>query len=110
MSMKWSALHDAAAAIGALAGIPSDPMRTELRNFPVVIRDAGGWRRDMAEQGIEDLAAVLEPGLSALLAVHARGADPAAPALALWREFLTARDALLELVPPDTRERPPRRA
>lgn len=110
MSMKWSALHDAAAVVGSLAGMPSNPMPAEVRNFPVVIRDAGGWRREAAEQGIEDISAVLEPGLSALLAVHARGANPAAPALALWREFHAARDALLALVPPDVRDRQMRRA
>lgn len=110
MSMKWSALHDAAAVVGALAGLSSNSMPPEVRNFPAAIRDIGGWRREAAEQGIDDISAVLEPGLSALLAVHARGANPAAPALALWREFHAARDALLALVPPDTRDRPLRRA
>jgi hypothetical protein len=75
-------------------------MTTEVRNFPAVMRDVGGWRRSLAEQGIEDLAAVMEPGLAALLSVHARGADPAPAAATLWEEFHTARAALLALVPP----------
>lgn len=100
MSMKWSALHDAAAVVAMLAGIAAEPMRADVRNFPAVMRDAGGWRRSMAEQGIEDLTAIMEPGMAALLAVHARGISPAAAALALWQEFHAARAALLALTPP----------
>ncbi len=100
MSMKWSALHDAVTVVGTLAGLAAEPMRPELRNFPAVMRDAGGWRRESAEQGIDDLSAIMEPGLAALLAVHARGTNPAVPALALWQEFQVCRAALLELCPP----------
>ena len=42
----------------------------------------------------------MEPGLAALLAVHARGTNPAVPALALWQEFQVSRAALLVLTPP----------
>ena len=100
MSMKWSALHDAATVVGTLAGVTTEPMRPELRNFPAVMRDLGGWRRGAAEQGIDDLSAIMEPGLVALLAVHARGTNPAVPALALWQEFQVSRAALLVLTPP----------
>jgi hypothetical protein len=75
-------------------------MRPEIRNYPAVMRDTGGWRRDLSEQGIDDLAAIMEPGLAALLAVHARGINPGPAALALWREFHAARTALLGLMPP----------
>ncbi|MGH6785447.1 MAG: hypothetical protein ACREBO_01340 [Novosphingobium sp.] len=100
MSMKWSALHDAAGVVATLAGLSAEPMRPEVRNFPAIMRDAGGWRRHHAEQGIADLGAVMEPGLAALLSVHARGTNPAAAALALWQEFQAARAALLSLAPP----------
>ena len=100
MSMKWSALHDAVGVVGMLAGLAAEPTRPEIRNFPAVMRDTGGWRRELAELGIDDLSAVMEPGLAALLAVHARGANPAVPALALWQEFHAARAVLLALVPP----------
>lgn len=100
MSMKWSALHDAAGVVAMLAGIAAEPMRADVRNFPAVMRDAGGWRRNMAEQGVEDLSAIMEPGLAALMAVHARGINPASAALALWQEFHAARAALLALTPP----------
>ena len=100
MSMKWSALHDAVGVAGMLAGIAAEPMRAELRNYPAVMRDAGGWRRQKAEQGIDDLAAIMEPGLAALLSVNARGVNPAVAAMALWQEFQAARSALLALAPP----------
>ncbi len=108
MSMKWSALHDAVGVAGMLAGLAPEPMRAEVRNFPAVIRDAGGWRRQRAEEGIDDLAAIMEPGLAALLAVNARGVNPAVPALALWQEFHSARAALLALTPPPSNQ-PPKR-
>lgn len=83
-----------------LAGLAPEPMRPEVRNFPAQMRDIGGWRRDMSDQGIEDLAAIMEPGLAALLAVHARGIDSAPAALALWQEFHAARAGLMALAPP----------
>lgn len=100
MSMKWSALHDAVGVVGMLAGLAAETMRPEVRNFPALMRDVGGWRRDLAEQGIEDLSAIMEPGLAALLAVNARGGNPAPAALALWQEFHAGRAALMALAPP----------
>ncbi|PEQ12245.1 hypothetical protein B2G71_13845 [Novosphingobium sp. PC22D] len=97
--MKWSGLHDAAATVAAIAGIDVPPMAPRVRNLPAVMRDADEWRRRCAEQGIEDLAAIMEPGLSALLAAFARGSDPRPAAGALWREFVAARDALVALSP-----------
>lgn len=99
MSMKWSALHDAAALVAGIAGIAGEPSRAEVRNFPAVMRDAGGWRRKLAEEGIDDLAVIMEAGLSALLSAHARGVDASAAALALWQEFHGARGGLLALSP-----------
>lgn len=97
MGMKWSALHDAAGIVATLAGLAAEPVRAEIRNFPAVMRDAGGSRRDLAEQGVDDLAVMMEPGLAALLAVHARGINPAPAALALWQEFHAGRNAVLAL-------------
>lgn len=97
--MKWSALHDAAETVAMIAGIEAQGMSPQVRNFPVAMRDASASRRDLVEQGIEDLTAVMEPGLSALLAAHARGANPQPAALALWQEFLKSRDTLLALTP-----------
>lgn len=108
MSMQWSAIHDASNVIAALAGLAIEPMRAEMRNFPAVMRDIGGWRRNQAEQGIADLLAVIEPGIAALLAVNARGVNPSAAALALWQEFQAARATLLALTPSPDMMRPKR--
>ena len=106
MSMKWAAVHDAAAAVGELAGLAPEYRMPDVRNFPAIMRDTGGWRQSVAQQGVDDLAAIMEPGLAALLAVQARGAPVAAAALALWQEFQSARGALLALIPPLVIERP----
>jgi hypothetical protein len=100
MSMKWSALHEAAGIVAGLAGLEVEAPKPAQRNFPAMMRDAGGWRLAVAEQGVDDLAAIMESGLAALLGLNARGANPLAAALALWQEFHAARAALLDLVPP----------
>ncbi len=100
MSMKWAAVHDAAAAVGELAGLAPEYRMPDVRNFPAIIRDTGGWRQSVAQQGVDDLAAIMEPGLAALLAVQARGAPITAAAMALWQEFQSSRSALLALIPP----------
>ena len=100
MSMKWSALHEAAGIVATLAGLAAEPLKPVQRNFPAIMRDVAGWRLSLAEQGVDDLAAIMESGLAALLALNARGGSPAAAALALWQEFHGARGALLDLIPP----------
>lgn len=99
-SMRWAALGDAASLVAVLAGLEPERPSAEVRNFPALIRDAEPWRRERAEHGVADLAATMEPGIAALLAVSARGADPRPAALALWREFIAARAAILALLPP----------
>ena len=98
--MRWAALADAAKVVATLAGVEPERTSPELRNFAALIRDAEPWRRERAENGVADLAAIMEPGIAALLAVTARGADPKAAALSLWREFGAARSAILTLLPP----------
>lgn len=99
LSVQWAALQEAAAALAALAGLPKEETSPQIRDFPALVRDAGGWRQELAERGIADLAAMMQPGLTALLAVNGRGQDATAPAQTLWREFHKARSALLALVP-----------
>ena len=66
MSMKWSALHDAVNVVGMLAGLAAEPARPEIRNFPAVMRDTGGWRRALAEacpnSGRPEVGSVPVPG------------------------------------------------
>ena len=99
-SMRWSALGDAGTVLATLAGVEPEAPSRALRNFPVLIRDCPQWRRELAENMVADLAAVMEPGIAALLAVNARGADPRPAARALWQEFSAARAAVLSLLPP----------
>lgn len=99
MSAQWAALQDAASAVAALAGLASERPSAEVRDFPALIDDAGGWRLELATNGVADLAAMMTPGVKALLAVSARGQDPTPAALTLWREYHQARAALLALVP-----------
>ena len=99
MSVQWNALHDAAAAVAAMAGLAAETPSARVRDFPELIEDAGGWRFELARNGIADLSAMMRPGVTALLAVSARGQDPTAAALSLWREYHHARAALLGLVP-----------
>jgi hypothetical protein len=100
MSMRWAALADAGDVVAALAGVEPERSAAQMRNFPSLIRDADPWRWERAAQGVDDLAAIMEPGMAALLAVNSRGADPRCAALALLHEFNTARAALLALLPP----------
>jgi len=100
MSMKWTAVHEAAAALSELAGLAPEFRTPDVRNFPAIMRDTGGWRLRLAQQGVEDLSAILEPGLAALLALHASGVPAGVAARALWQEFHAARSALLALIPP----------
>ena len=100
MDIKWVALGDAARVVATLAGLPQQPVQSTMPNFLAVMDNVGGWRRNMVVQGIEDLSAIMEAGLAALLAVHTRGANPAPAALALSQEFDIACAALLALKPP----------
>src|SRR5688500_12527564 len=99
MSVQWAALQDAAAAVATMAGLAAEKPSAQVRNFPALIKDVGGWRLDLAMTGVADLSAIMRPGVKALLAVSARGQDPTSAALTLWREYHHARAALLELVP-----------
>ena len=97
--MQWTAVQDAAAAVAALAGLVPEKPTAQVRNFPALIKDVGGWRLELAERGVSDLSAILQPGLTALLAVSARGQDATPAARTLWQEFHAAREAILRLVP-----------
>lgn len=97
---KWAVLHDAAAVVATLAGVEGEVMASELRDFPAAIHEAGGWRLARAMEALDDLSAIMESGLAALLALSTNGALSSAPAEALWEEFEVARAALLALLPP----------
>ena len=96
---KWAALHKAAATLALLAG-NGGAVLDDLDDYPAVILASGGWRLKLAQQGLDDLTAIMDAGLVALLSIHDHGADPAPAAQALWQEFSAARTALIALLPP----------
>ncbi len=101
LGQQWAALADAGMAVAALAGVDlqTDKDAGRLAAFPGQVEAAGGWKMELARNGIVDLCAFMQPGLSALLAAGARGQDAQPAAMTLWHEFSKARDALLALVP-----------
>lgn len=99
-ALRWHALVEAGDLVAGLAGVDIAPADEERGDFPALIREADSWRRDRAEHGLADLAAVMEPGIAALLAIRDRGADPRPAAQALWQEFAAARKGLFALLPP----------
>lgn len=103
LAARWGAIHEAAAVVGALAGLAPAPIEGAAQGFPVAIAQAGGQRLAVARQGMADLSVILETGIRALLSIHGRGASSQAAARALWAEFCAARDALVALAPPERR-------
>ncbi|HWU02876.1 MAG TPA: hypothetical protein VN222_09075 [Novosphingobium sp.] len=99
LDAQWAALSKAASAIAALAGPQVVAQARSQLTLPPSMYKARDRRGALIAQTLADLVAVMEPGLKALLEVHARGADAAPPALALWHEFVSARTALLALAP-----------
>ena len=98
---RWAALEEAAGVVATLAGVEPGARSSGEDDVPAQLRRADPWRRERAEEGVADLAAIMEPGLAALLAVNARGADPRPAAMALWREFVAARAAIVTLLSPN---------
>ncbi|QYU68630.1 hypothetical protein J4558_00310 [Leptolyngbya sp. 15MV] len=107
LAARWHALRDAADAVALLAGIAPEPPGDAEANFPARALAGGGWQLELAERGVDDLAAIMQPGLAALLAARSSGQDGTAAAAVLWHEFRVACTALVDLVP-DTRETRPR--
>ncbi len=98
LAHKWKAVHDAAAAVGHLAQFGRETPGPEIIELPVRAADRGERIFEAAARGIDDLAAVMQPGLRALLALTAQGQDTTIAALVLWREFHAARTAIVDLV------------
>ena len=97
LAAKWDALHEAGAAIGSLAQLGAEPVDKAVATLPQRAAELGGPRGQAIARGMDDLGSVLEPGLRALLDLTGNGHDTTAAALTLWREFHTARAAILAL-------------
>ena len=99
LANSWDAVHQAAEAVGALAQLGQEARDPQAMALPARAAELGGRHYDAVARGIEDLSAVMQPGLRALLALTAQGRDTTPAALTLWREFHLARAAILGLVP-----------
>lgn len=97
IAARWEELHNRAQAIAQMAALATEPFAGEIAAFPQLAERCGETERELIARGIEDIDAILQPGLTALLSIEARGQDPIAPALALWREYYYARKSLLGL-------------
>jgi hypothetical protein len=96
-AQRWDDLHQQAAQLAALADLACEAPQPDLVDFPARLHLARPWQRELAWQGLEDIDAMMRPGLAALRVIVARGRDATAPALALWREFHAAREAVMGL-------------
>lgn len=101
LANQWEAVHDAAAAVGHLAQLGREEPSDKVLALPLRAAETGGYTFEAVARGIDDLAAVMQPGLRALLAITAQGKDTTAAALTLWREFHHARAAILSIVETD---------
>ena len=93
---RWEALGHEAEQLAQLAGLgPHDAMPTA---FPEAIERTSQWQRDLVRNAVEDIEAMMQPGLTALCILAERGQDVSAPALTLWRELHAARSAVLRVL------------
>jgi len=99
IDLKWLALHDMADIVAAMAGLEPAP-EAAMAAFPALVRRAAPWRRRLVQRGIDDIAAAIDPGFSALLGIEAKGIDARPAALVLWRQFVAARAAIVALALP----------
>tara|TARA_E500000305_G_C3973443_1_gene213122 strand:+ start:227 stop:598 length:372 start_codon:yes stop_codon:yes gene_type:complete len=96
--MRWTALVDAGNALALLAGTRDDAANRPARDFAAALAQCPAPRRRLADNAVADLAAIMESGLSALLAGQQRGGNTQPAARALWREYVNARDSLLDMI------------
>lgn len=100
LAQRWEELHSAAAQLAKVADLAPERFEGRLAAFPDLLGEANEWQRELAWQGVEDIDAMMRPGLTALGTLEQRGSDVTAPAIALWREFYCAREAVLFAVEP----------
>ncbi len=98
---KWEALHDAAAAVAGLAQLAPEKPDARFAALPSLAASGPAWRLEVIERGVDDLSAVMQAGLRALIGASEDGRDTTAAAVTLWREFHAGREAVCNfLLPP----------
>lgn len=100
LAQRWEELHQTSATLAALADLAPERYDAELAAMPAMLGEATEWQRELAWQGLEDIDAMMRPGLAALSRLEGNGQDATAPALALWREFFNARGAVMSVIAP----------
>lgn len=100
LAAGWALLHEAGVAVAGLAQLGGEGTMLAPREFAMRAAAAGPARLALAEQSIDDCAAALHTGLTALIAGAEAGSDTTAAAVTLWREFDRARAGLLALTAP----------
>lgn len=106
LSRRWEDLHEQAAALAELAQLAPEASQADSAGFSSVLSASEEWQRELAWQSIEDIDAMMKPGLTALNVLTSRGINANAPALALWREFHAAREGVLHMLVTDRRSKP----
>lgn len=97
LEAAWNGLQRQAGELAKLARIAPDRVPAD-QSFNQLLANARPWQTTLLAQGIDDVAAMLGSGMTALSTLSGRGQDTTAPALALWREFHAARCALLAVL------------
>ena len=64
---QWEAVHEAAAAVANLAQLGREAESEQVAKLPLRAAELSGWRFETIARGIDDLAAIMQPGLRALL-------------------------------------------
>jgi len=107
MIARWQAIGSDAARLAGLASIGQRPESEDAGDFISALECASDWQRELAWQGVEDIAAMLQAGMAALDVLASRGIEPQVPALALWREVDAAQASLRAMLsPPASSEAP----
>lgn len=98
LAQRWEDLNATATQLAKAADLAPERPDARITRFPSMLEGAAEWQRELAWQGLEDIDAMMQPGLTALNVLAERGNDATAPALALWREFYSARDAVVSVI------------
>lgn len=97
---RWCTVHARSCQIAEMADLAPEPLDSAASQFETAFAQATGPILTIAHHGVEDIELLVDLGLKALEEVQARGQDTGAPALALWREFYHAREAVLAILEP----------
>ena len=99
LAAKWGVIHEAARAVGALAQLAEEPPSDLVVSLPRRAAALDAQKFGLIERMVDDIDAVMQPGIEVLLAPEIANRGSVDAALSLWCEFRNARDAVLALVP-----------